>query len=143
MSADAMGLIEAAAGLISEHGENPEYDRAIVELTNDNLARANDEIEETRREIHAARARLFGVHFERPEKLVGFDELSDMEKLAIDGKRDVQVRAIRVVRWVTASGRLKSRAMNDLLSDLQRLGEMVEAEAEHEREEREFREGKR
>jgi hypothetical protein len=52
-------LIELARGLKSEHGENPEYDRALVELCTDALGMSMDERHKVARMIgvkHAARA---------------------------------------------------------------------------------------
>lgn len=50
---DGDALIELARDLRSEHGENPEYDRALIELTNRFLRRTADEIHFTQAAIMA------------------------------------------------------------------------------------------
>jgi hypothetical protein len=54
-------IIEAAKDLKSEHGENPEYDRALVELSMRVLALSEDDRWEVERVIGIIRPRHIGT----------------------------------------------------------------------------------
>lgn len=56
-------VIRAASDLISEHGENPEYDRAIVELTGDLIGGYTSD------ELWSLEARIREFHEDELEKL--------------------------------------------------------------------------
>jgi hypothetical protein len=45
MKITVKGVLAYAAGLASEHGENPEYDRALVELARDLTGMTREEVE--------------------------------------------------------------------------------------------------
>lgn len=77
-------LVRTASDLRSEHGENPEYDRALVELVNDLLGLSSDNRAETEQALGIVKVnedrlmlvcRICGEAFDTIETAGGHDQI--------------------------------------------------------------------
>lgn len=81
-------LIEAG-DLLSEHGDNPEYDRAIVELTTRLLGRSHDEDALVHTAIIRAYSRYTGEDEDEPEAAPQWTVGSFLDALVEGGSTNI------------------------------------------------------